>query len=144
MESKQEEKLCPCGSEFQYTECCKKFHDGAVAENPLTLMRSRYSAFAMNIPNYLIETTHPDNPGFRYGKEKWAREIGRFSRITEFIKLEIMDSWQGYEEATVTFCAHLKVIGKEATFTEKSRFVKKDDRWVYIDGITRPGRTNIE
>ena len=39
---------CPCGSGGKYKKCCQKYHKGALAKDALTLMKSRYSAYALN------------------------------------------------------------------------------------------------
>jgi len=84
-------KLCPCCSGKQYEECCKVFHDGAKPQNALQLMRSRYAAYALNIPDYIMKTTHPENPLFSKDKLLWKEKISQFSRNTSFQKLEILD-----------------------------------------------------
>lgn len=51
---------CPCGSGAGYATCCEPLHDGArdtaTAEE---LMRSRYTAYAMGLADYLFRTWHP-------------------------------------------------------------------------------------
>ena len=51
---------CPCLSGAPYGECCGPFHAGlAVAPTAEQLMRSRFSAFAVGDPAYLLATWHP-------------------------------------------------------------------------------------
>ncbi len=128
-------KLCPCGSGHEYLICCKKYHSGAEAENALALMRSRYAAYAMNEPLYIIHTTHPRNPKHQTDVEGWEKNITEFCLNTFFERLEILEFQDGEDEAFVTFTAHLKQGKSNATFTEKSRFNKLDGRWLYLDGI---------
>jgi hypothetical protein len=55
---------CVCDSGDTYGACCNKYHDGilsAAAADPVTLTKARYSAFALGIPEFLIETTHPEH-----------------------------------------------------------------------------------
>jgi hypothetical protein len=58
-----QKKSCPCGSRLLYKQCCQPYHDKkALPPTPEALMRSRYSAYSLNIVDYIVETTHPENP----------------------------------------------------------------------------------
>ena len=52
--------LCPCNSGKDYRVCCGLYHEGEVAPTPTALMRSRYSAFALENADYLLATWHKD------------------------------------------------------------------------------------
>jgi SEC-C motif-containing protein len=125
---------CPCGSGKDYIECCKPFHDGDWAQNALQLMRSRYTAYALILPRYIIETTHPTNPAIKESLVQWTGEIIDFCEHTKFEKLEILDFQDGDQEAYVTFTAHLSRDSTDNTFTEKSRFEKMNGKWYYQSG----------
>jgi SEC-C motif-containing protein len=126
------QKLCPCNPQLLYENCCKPYHLGRSAETALILMRSRYSAYAFNLPGYIIRTTHPQNPHYFPDKKEWQRSISSFSKNCHFNRLEILE----VTETTVTFTAHLTTKkGGEATFTEKSTFAKINDQWLYLSGI---------
>ncbi len=129
--------MCLCGSEKNYPDCCGKYHQGELPETALQLMRSRYTAYAMDNPDYIITTTHPKNPGYRLDRELWTKEIHAFSQGTQFEKLDILDFTPGEKVAYVTFKAHLTQNGQDASFTERSRFEKVDGRWLYHSGIIR-------
>lgn len=128
-------KSCPCGSKQDYEVCCKVFHQGKWPENALLLMRSRYSAYALNLPDYILETTHPENPQYSKNRSSWKQSISQFSLLTSFQKLEILGFEENGDEATVTFTAHLVQAGRDATFTEKSYFEKVKGRWLYKRGV---------
>ncbi|MBC7184532.1 MAG: zinc chelation protein SecC, partial [Marinobacter sp.] len=51
-------QYCPCGSGKSYRECCRLFHEGEPAPSPEALMRSRYTAFVLDLPDYLRATWH--------------------------------------------------------------------------------------
>jgi len=121
---------CPCSSGKAYDACCKPFHEGRLPDSPLQLMRSRYSAYALDLPDYIIETTHPDHPQFSGDLDVWRQDIRRFSEATRFERLEIIDS----SDRAVTFRAHLTQGGQDASFTEKSLFETCDGRWFYKSG----------
>jgi SEC-C motif-containing protein len=130
---------CPCGSGNAYAECCQPYHLGKAPENALALMKSRYSAYTHSIPEYIIYTTHPANPSFMKDTIAWTNQIMKFCKNTTFERLEILDFKDGAVNAFVIFKAHLKQKNQDATFTEKSRFEKVADRWLYLDGqIIRP------
>ncbi len=102
-------------------------------------MRSRYSAYALNLPDYIIATTHPASPQYRDDKFSWKRSISRFSREFSFQRLEILDFKERDTIATVTFTAHLTEKDNDATYTEKSSFEKIKNQWLYRAGQIAEG-----
>ena len=56
MNINKKQSSCPCCS-GKSAICCQKYHKGLTPENALVLMRSRYSAYALGVGDYLIETT---------------------------------------------------------------------------------------
>lgn len=130
---------CPCCSGLDYTECCEPFHDGALPKNALELMRSRYTAYVLNLPEYIMETTHPASPQYCVDRSLWTRKIADFSNRSSFNKLEILDHKEQDVLATVTFVAHVTQNEKDATFTEKSYFEKVKGRWFYRNGQLAEG-----
>jgi SEC-C motif domain protein len=126
--------LCPCHSGKMYHECCKQYHEGVLAENALKLMRSRYAAYALALVEYIIATTHPDNPAYSSSHNRWKDEILAFSKETKFEGLSIEEFIDGKNFAFVTFKASLKRGSNDVSFTEKSRFEKVNSAWLYRDG----------
>jgi SEC-C motif-containing protein len=94
-------------------------------------MKSRYSAYALGLADYIIETTHPDHAQTASKVWEWREEILQFSRETEFLDLEILSFEEHQEKAYVTFTASLKQHEKDVSFTEKSLFELKDGIWMY-------------
>jgi SEC-C motif-containing protein len=121
---------CPCASRLKYKKCCQKYHKGTLPANAELLMRSRYSAYALDMAEYIMKTTHPDNCDYTEEKERWKEEILSFCNHTTFLGLSISAFTDGEEEAFVTFEASLS----SGILKEKSRFLKVDGRWLYIDG----------
>lgn len=97
-------------------------------------MRSRFSAYALGDLDYIIKTTHPENPGRKANLAAWRKDLLSFSKGTSFDGLKIIDFVDGQERATVTFTARLRQGAKDASFTEKSSFEKVDGRWLYKSG----------
>lgn len=130
---------CPC-SGLPYDACCKPYHEGKHPENALILMRSRFSAYALNLPEYIIKTTHPACPQYNLDKSSWANQISQFSQNTVFERLEVLDFKEHGSLAIVTFVAHLSQHGENITFTERSYFEKLKDVWLYRHGQLQEGR----
>jgi SEC-C motif domain protein len=126
--------ICPCRSDKPYKECCQHYHDGFPPENALCLMRSRYSAYALQLADYIIKTTHPQNPLFNPNKEAWKRDILAFSQSTRFDGLTIVNFTDGERDAQVTFTVYLLSSGANISFTEKSLFKKEGPWWLYYTG----------
>jgi peptide deformylase len=130
---------CPCGSGSTYTTCCERLHKGVFPKNALELMRSRYSAYVLNLPDYIVESTHPASPQYSENIFGWKRKITQFCLNTTFQKLVIIDFKEKNTQASVTFTAHISQNLEDATFTEKSYFEKKKDRWLYRGGQLHRG-----
>ena len=112
---------CPCGSAKKYKRCCQVFHKGKIAKNTLELMKSRYSAFVVGEIDYIIKTST---------FQKDYEDLMQFSKSCEFKKLEVLE----YSQNSVTFKANIICNGVDNSFTEKSYFIFKDNRWYYDSG----------
>jgi len=121
---------CPCCSGKSYAQCCAPLHEGGYADSCLSLMRSRYSAYALGKVAYIIRTTHPANPNYTKNHKKWTKDLLHFCQTTTFEKLEILESTPN----TVTFVAHLRQNGEIHLMQEKSYFLKEGAQWLYLSG----------
>lgn len=121
---------CPCYSGKKYKQCCQPYHRGILPSTAEKLMRSRYSAFALGLCDYIMATTHPNNPDYTEDKERWRDSILNFSQTTRFLGLKISEFIDGNEEAFVTFEAILD----GGSLCEKSRFLKVKGQWLYESG----------
>ena len=110
---------------------------GKEPEHPLELMRSRYAAYVLNLPDYIMRTTHPFNEGFKSDQEEWRREIAFFCASTQFCGLSIESFHEDGDAGEVTFRAQLKQSGEDVSFTEISAFEKVQGRWLYRSGMFR-------
>ena len=91
-------------------------------------MRSRYAAFAVGEPGYLLATWHPLT----------SPETLELDRDVRWLRLEIDRTVQGGpfdREGTVEFTAYSRSGGVAAQQHEVSRFVRLDRRWVYLDAL---------
>jgi len=123
---------CPCHSQKNYDKCCEPFHKKKTTpSSPLELMRSRYSAYALNLSQYLIETTHPCSPHYQNDLLVWKNEIEKFSTTHQFIGLEIESEESGFPQAFVTFIAKIKQKDKDCSFKERSCFIFENGKWFF-------------
>jgi SEC-C motif-containing protein len=126
---------CPCHSGLIYSHCCRKYHLGSPAETAEALMRSRFSAYALGLADYIIDTTHPHHEDSQQDLITRRKNILEFSENTRFDGLKIREFIEkSGDEAFVTFTAFLTQNDQDARFTEKSRFLKHKDRWLYESG----------
>lgn len=98
-------------------------------------MRSRYAAYALGNSDYIIETTDPGSPLWNDDRQLWASEISEFSRSCEFLGVDVSEETTDGDHAFVTFRARLTRGKRDASFGERSQFVRRDGRWLYHDGI---------
>ena len=89
-------------------------------------MRSRYSAYVLELGSYLLNTWHPSTrPAAEPGFEPGLRWLG----------LELLQQvQQDAVHATVRFVARSKLGGRAHRLEETSRFVREGGRWFYVDG----------
>ncbi len=97
-------------------------------------MRSRYTAYALGEVDYIIDTTHPDGPHHLTDRAAWADDVRGFCDRTRFEGLEILESGSEGEEGWVTFRARLSQRGADASFVERSRFLRSNGQWLYHSG----------
>lgn len=91
-------------------------------------MRSRYSAYALELEAYLLETWHPET---RPAQLSLQQETPK----AQWIGLEIQNSSQiDSENATVEFVARYRIGGRAHRLHEISRFLREEGRWYYVDG----------
>jgi SEC-C motif-containing protein len=126
---------CPCGGGGDYRACCGRWHAGAPAPDAEALMRSRYSAYVLKLPQYLLDTWHPD---MRPEDAALGLEDAPGAR-TAWLGLEVKaHRITGVDTAEVDFVARFRIGGGRAhRLSEHSRFQRIDGRWYYVDGDIR-------
>ncbi|WP_174483007.1 YchJ family protein [methanotrophic endosymbiont of Bathymodiolus puteoserpentis (Logatchev)] len=122
-------KHCLCGSDLTYDQCCGQLHSGkSYATTAKTLMRSRFTAYAMRNGNYLLQTW---DTASRPEAIDFSKETGKWT------SLDIISSKKGTEKdnkGIVEFKAYFTQDGEAKVMNEISRFVKKQGHWFYLDG----------
>ena len=135
--SSMDKQVCPCREGYAktspYADCCGRYHHGPLelqAPDAEALMRSRYSAFALDLTDYLLQTWHlttrppslePQTPGLRW--------LGL--TVKQHAAL-------GPDSATVEFVARSKLGGRAHRLHEISRFVRENGRWFYVEALNEP------
>lgn len=123
--------LCPCGTKKQYSECCAiAHHNHANVTTPEQLMRSRYAAHVLGLVDYVVNTYHPSC------NAQEQREAIQDSIASDWCKLEVIASSDGKDsnEGFVEFNAYFNEDNQQYCLSEKSRFIRQDNLWYYIDG----------
>lgn len=120
---------CPCGLPHPYEDCCGRWHAGPGhlhAPTAEALMRSRYTAFVLDLRPYLLETWHPSTrPDHLDPPEPGLRWLGLEVRAHRELDAD---------HAVVEFVARSKLGGRAHRLHETSRFVREGGRWFYVDG----------
>lgn len=135
---------CPCGG-GAYASCCGPLHAGdAVAQTPEQLMRSRYSAYAVQDAAYLYRTLHSAHDD-RAGRDEAsfvAALCASFGQL-RYTGLRVLDTRSPPADAQdaagqVLFFAGVSQHRRDRSFVELSSFAREDGQWRYLDGVTRP------
>jgi SEC-C motif-containing protein len=132
---------CPCTPAARYASCCRPYHRGE-GEPPdaETLMRSRYSAFALGEIEYLWRTLHPTHEDRSRPVEEVLRELRQATRKFKYRGLSILDRSppDAAGLAQVLFLARVFESGKDRSFVERSDFRLDGSGWRYVGGVLRP------
>jgi SEC-C motif-containing protein len=123
VKGRSQDVACPCGG-GAYAACCGKFHAGAVPQTAEALMRSRYSAYAKGLMDYVQASWHISTRPASLEHDEAAKWLG----------LEIRRHATHADAATVEFVARYRIEGRAHRLHETSRFVREDGRWFYLDG----------
>ena len=119
---------CPCCSGKSYKDYCQPYH--AKEKFPPTaesLMRSRFSAFAIPNGEYLWETTSPNKRQFHNKKD-----LQEWGEINQWTKLEIVDKPSANKVEFKAF--YIDEDGNEQLHHELSQFKMIQNRWYYVTG----------
>ena len=139
--------LCPCGTQKHYIHCCQPYLDGhAHAPTAEALMRSRYTAYSKGNLDYLIHTQHP-----KTRKKTDPTTLQQTFETTHWVSLTIVKTQQGHphhKRGIVEFIAthqekSTRSPNASATLNqlhERSRFIRENDHWFYVDGDLLPPR----
>jgi len=106
----------------------------AVPDEPRTaeeLMRSRFEAFRRGDTAWLLRTWHPST-------RPSALDLTDNPRWRGLQIVDVAEGAEGDDTGTVEFRAtYLAPGGGVEVLHERSRFVREDGRWFYVDGVTK-------
>lgn len=127
---------CPCGGAGRgetagvprYGDCCAPLHRRErLPATAAELMAARYSAYAAHEADFIWMTWHP----------RRRPETVIFDDGVEWLSLEILDVVDGAEgdrEGVVEFRARYRDAGGPGELWERSTFILRSKRWMYVDG----------
>ncbi|AWG22399.1 preprotein translocase subunit SecA [Flavobacterium faecale] len=120
-------RLCYCCSGAAFSNCCEPILEGRqLAIVPEQLMRSRYTAFAIQNADYLVATTHISTR-----KHHNKEDILDWSKANQWIKLSVLEA----VDNKVRFKAYYKdENGIDHVHHEYSTFKQEGEQWYYVDG----------
>jgi len=111
-----------------YDACCGPIvRNERPADTAEELMRSRYTAYALGDVDHLFRTWHPATR---------PDDLAELPQL-DWLELEILDVVDGGpadDQGIVEFEAR----HTGGTLHERSRFVRRAGRWVYVDGDVSP------
>jgi len=117
---------------MSFEACCKPLVEFETkAETAEQLMRSRYSAFATQSVDYLVETHHPKT---RVNLD--IHDLFLFCGKAKFYKLKIKKTKKGKstdESGRVKFEASFEMDGVKEVIAEDSYFERLNGDWYYMD-----------
>lgn len=124
---------CPCGGQpagAALSACCGPYVAGETwPPTPETVMRSRYTAYAVGDGDHLFRTWHPSTR---------PPEIDLDGSL-EWLGLDVVEVSGDDVEGIVEFAAHWRSgegrTRQSGVLRERSTFVRRAGRWFYRDGV---------
>jgi SEC-C motif domain protein len=120
-------RRCPCLTGLAYSDCCEQFHLGtALAPTAERLMRSRYAAYALGMPDYLLATWHESTRPVELVLDTTLQWCG----------LDIINRTRGGifdTVGTVEFRARYRREADTGNQHENSEFRRDSGAWMYVD-----------
>ncbi|MBN8423239.1 hypothetical protein JF531_01735 [Microbacterium esteraromaticum] len=123
-----DDQRCPCTSGNLFGACCGPVLKSGEAPGALRLMRSRFTAFAVGDAGHLLRTWHAST----------RPDDLELDDDVRWYRLDILDQQRGGPfdvEGVVEFEAFYRQGAERGSMRERSRFVREDGSWFYVDGI---------
>ena len=133
--------LCPCRAKsnaqnndqsITFSNCCQPIiEQRRPAQNAEQLMRSRYSAYATQNADYILQT-YAEQPR----KKQTFEEIADWAKQCQWLGLQIHQSQMpdangfAYVEFSATYIQDKQIFAMR----ENSRFIQEQGLWRYLDG----------
>lgn len=127
---------CLCGSNHPYNKCCEPYLTKVdVAPTAEALMRSRYVAYCHGNVDYLIATRHPSTRRFDD-----RINLNKSVKTTTWEALTVLNTRQGSQTDHTGYVEFMAIHSQPewGQLHERSKFVKENGRWFYVDGAMLP------
>jgi SEC-C motif domain protein len=119
---------CPCGSGEVYDACCGPIvRNERWADTAEELMRSRYTAYTLGDVDHLFRTWYPATR---------PDDLAELPRM-DWLGLEILETLDG-GPADDYGVVEFRATNTGGVLHERSRFLRRAGRWVYVDGVVTP------
>ncbi len=119
-------EACPCGRSAAFAACCGRYIGTQVpAPDAESLMRSRYTAFVRGDAAHLLATWHASTRPATLEPDVGVRWLGL--AVKRHTPIDAT-------HAEVEFVARSRVQGRGQRLHERSRFVRDNGWWLYVDG----------
>jgi SEC-C motif-containing protein len=137
---------CPCGSGKTYGACCAPYHEGKLSvPDAESLVRARYSAFALGEIEFLWQTLHEDHPDrAKHGREKVLAALRHASSSFKYMGLRILET-RPEDDAGVAralYVARLFRKGQNVSFAELAEFMREAGAPRYRAGKVKDATTD--
>lgn len=109
-----------------FGSCCAPVIASGIAPTALRLMRSRFTAFTIGESSHLLRTWHPSTRPDHLDLDDDMR----------WLRLDILEQVQGGPfdvDGIVEFEAFFRQSGERGSMRERSRFVREERVWFYVD-----------
>lgn len=118
--------FCPCGSKIKAADCCLVFiNEKRSAHSAELLMRSRYTAYVLGNEKYILNSWH---------SSQRPASLGMAASV-EWQGLKVLQaSTEKDNQAFVEFIAVFNDAGNISQMHERSRFIREQGVWFYVDG----------
>lgn len=139
-----DDSSCKCGSELDYSICCKPFHmKTAIASTPIELTRTRYSAYAIGLMEYIVASTSSTSSDYIHyeattpSKEKavkrWIKDLKFNFKDYRFVRMEVVSSQSADPllPGSSTSTGSLTVPLETAEVTFRQLAIRKGDNVMY-------------
>ncbi len=119
--------LCPCGSEYDFENCCGPIIAGALAPTAEALVRSRYTAFVKHALDHVARTHAPEV------RQDFNRaEAERMAAQCEWRGLEIRRATETGDTAEVEFVVRFRRERQDHASVTVSTFRRDQGQWLYV------------
>lgn len=112
-------------------QCCGPFLAGeSWPPTPVTLMRSRYTAYAVGDGDHLFRTWHPATRPDDVAVDTSLEWVG-----LDVVDLTEDDATEGVVEFEARWRSGEGTTRQKGVLRERSTFVRRANRWFYRDGV---------